>query len=332
MNHTTSSIGKIHGLSATSTPGNVFCILAFDHRQSFVKMMDPTGSHPPAFEQVVQAKSEVVRVLAPHASGVLLDPVYSAAQLIANQALPAGSGLMVALEETGYEGNPNARISSILAGWSVQKAKRMGADAIKLLVYYHPDAGEVSETLEQLTRNVILDCRQADIALFLEPVSYSIDPKMDKDSRGFAEIRPQVIARIAERLGSLGPDVLKLEFPVDAQYNRDQTAWAAACEAISTASSCPWAVLSAGIAFDLFASQVEIACQHGASGYIAGRAVWKDGVPLPTPNRIDWLEKVAAPRMDQLADTATRYARPWTDFYPNLSASASEGWYLTYQG
>jgi tagatose 1,6-diphosphate aldolase len=332
MIHHASSIGKIHGLSATSTPGNVFCILAFDHRQSFVKMMDPTGSHPPAFEEVVQAKSEVVRVLAPHASGVLLDPVYGAAQLIANQTLPSGSGLMVALEETGYEGNPNARISSILAGWSVAKAKRMGADAIKLLVYYHPDAGKVTETLDDLIRLVIQDCRQADIALFLEPVSYSINPKMEKESRGFAEIRPQVIARIAERLGNLGPDVLKLEFPIDTQYEHDETRWAAACEAVSIAAPCPWAVLSAGVAFEIFASQVEVACRNGASGYIAGRAVWKDGIPLPTPNRIDWLEKVAAPRMDQLAETTTRYARPWTDFYPDLTASAPEDWYLTYQG
>jgi tagatose 1,6-diphosphate aldolase len=332
MNHHASSIGKIHGLSATSTPGNVFCILAFDHRQSFIKMMDPTGSHPPTFEEVVQAKSEVVQVLAPHASGVLLDPVYAAAQLIANQTLPTGSGLIVALEETGYEGDPNARLSSILAGWSVAKAKRMGANAIKLLVYYHPDAGEVSETLEALIRKVVQDCRQADITLFLEPVSYSIDPKMEKESRTFAEIRPRLIARIAERLGSLGPDVLKLEFPVDAQYERDEAHWAAACDAVSTASPCPWAVLSAGIAFNLFASQVEIACRHGASGYIAGRAVWKDGIPLPTPNRIDWLEKVAASRMDQLADIATHFARPWTDFYPNLPTSAPQGWYLSYPG
>jgi tagatose-1,6-bisphosphate aldolase len=331
MNHHASYIGKIRGLSATSTPGGVFCILAFDHRQSFVKMMDPTGNQPPVFEEVVKAKSEVVRVLAPHASGVLLDPVYGAAQLIANQVLPTGSGLMVALEESGYEGNPNSRSSSILAGWSVSKAKRMGADAIKLLVYYHPDAGEMSETLEYLIRKVVQECRQADITLFLEPVSYSIDPKMEKDSRGFAEIRPQLIARTAERLGSLGPDVLKLEFPVDAQYERKETHWAAACEAVSTASPCPWTVLSAGIAFDLFAKQVEIACRHGASGYIAGRALWKDGIPLPTPNRLDWLEKVAAPRMDQLANIATRFARPWTDFYPNLPASAPEGWYLTYQ-
>ena len=331
MNHPASSIGKIRGLSATSTPGGVFCILAFDHRQSFVKMMDPTGTHPPTFEEIVQAKSEVVRILAPHASGVLLDPVYGAAQLIANQSLPAGAGLMVALEETGYEGNPNARISSILQGWSVSKAKRMGAEAIKLLVYYHPDAGEVSEILEDLICNVIQDCHVADITLYLEPVSYSIHPKMEKESQGFAEIRPQIIARIAERLGRLGPDVLKLEFPIDAQYERNETQWAAACEAVSTASPCPWAVLSAGIAYELFASQVEIACRYGASGYIAGRAVWKDGIPLPTPNRIDWLEKVAAPRMDQLAEITTHFARPWTDFYPNLSTSTLEGWYLTYQ-
>jgi len=268
--------------------------------------------------------------LAPHASGVLLDPVYSAAQLIANQTLPAASGLMVSLEETGYEGDPHARVSSILDGWSVAQAKRMGADAIKFLVYYHPDAGEVSERLEALVCQVVNECRQMDIALFLEPVSYSNNPQVAKESQAFAEMRPQLIARIAERLGRLGPDVLKLEFPVDAQYERDASKWAAACAAVSQAAPCPWAVLSAGVAYEVFAHQVETACRYGASGYIAGRAVWKDGIPLPTPNRIAWLENVAAPRMEQLADLASRYARPWTDFTPNLPSSAPQDWHLTY--
>jgi len=239
---------------------------------------------------------------------------------------------MISLESSGYVGEPTARLNEIIPNWSPAKIKRMGASAIKFKIDYHPDAGKVTETLDDLIRTVVHDCRQADIALFLEPVSYSIDPKIEKESRGFAESRPQLIARIAERLGNLGPDVLKLEFPVDAQYERDVIKWAAACDVVSEASPCPWAVLSAGVAFDIFASQVEVACQNGASGYIAGRAVWKDGIPLPTPNRIDWLEKVAAPRMDQLAETTTRYARPWTDFYPDLTASAPEGWYLSYQG
>ena len=64
-------------------------------------------------------------------------------------------------------------------------------------------------TLEQLIRQVVQDCRQHDIALFLEPVSYSIDPRMEKESRGFAEIRLELIARIAERLGNLGPRCIK---------------------------------------------------------------------------------------------------------------------------
>jgi tagatose 1,6-diphosphate aldolase len=332
MAHHSLSIGKIHGLSATSTPTGVFSILAFDHRQSFVKLLDPTGNQPPAYSEVVQAKAEVVSVLAPYASGVLLDPVYGAAQLIANQTLPAGAGLMVALEETGYEGNPNARISSILTGWSVAQAKRMGADAVKLLVYYHPQAGAITEKIEDLVRRIIQECRLADLALFLEPVSYSIDAHADRESRAFAESRPEIIAQIARRLGNLGPDILKLEFPVDAQYDRDESRWAAACEAVSTASPCPWAVLSAGVAFELFARQVEVACRYGASGCIAGRAIWKDGIPLPTPNRIDWLEKVALPRMSQLAEITSSYARPWTNFYPELAASAGEGWYLTYRG
>ena len=86
------SIGKVRGLAATSTPEGVFTILAFDHRQSFVKMLNPNAPQAVTYTEVVAAKSDVVRALAPHASAVLLDPVYGAAQVIANGALPGPPG------------------------------------------------------------------------------------------------------------------------------------------------------------------------------------------------------------------------------------------------
>jgi tagatose 1,6-diphosphate aldolase len=325
------TIGKIRGLSATSTPEGVFTILAFDHRQSFVKMLPAEGGETVSYEQVVAAKSAVVRSLAPHASGVLLDPLYSAAQTIANRALPGQVGLLVAVEETGYTGNAAARANTTLAGWSVAKIKRMGADAVKLLLYYHPDAGSLAEQQEALAADVIAACRRADIALFLEAVSYSVDPSVDKSSAAFAAARPALIADIAGRLGRLGPDVLKLEFPVDPAHEGDQAGWARACEAVSAASPCPWALLSAGVGFELFARQVEVACRSGASGYIAGRAVWKEGVALPARERDAWLGEVAARRLDALVEIATKYARPWTDFHPNLETAAGEGWYAAYR-
>ncbi len=44
----------------------------------------------------------------------------------------------------------------------------------------------------------------------------------------------------------------------------------------NAASSAPWILLSAGVDFDEFAIQVRIACTAGASGFLAGRAVWQD--------------------------------------------------------
>lgn len=332
MRESLQSIGKLRGLASTATKEGVFTILAFDHRQSFTKMLTPKQGEAASYADIVAAKSAVVEALSPYASAVLLDPEYSAAQSIANGALPGRTGLLVAVEETGYSGSATARKSRLLPGWSVPKIKRMGADAVKLLIYYHPDAGELTEHQEMLTQEVIQDCRRYDIAFYLEVVSYSIDPKLDKSSTGFAARRPRLICDIASRLGTLGPDVLKLEFPVDVFYDSDEGNWARACEAVSEAAACPWAVLSAGVDFNLFKRQVEIACQSGASGYIAGRAVWKEGIPMPPQQRDDWLRKVAAARLDQLAEIADQHARPWRDFFPGIENTVSSGWLDSYQG
>ena len=324
------SIGKMRGLCATSTSNDVFTILAFDHRQSFANMLPSLDPSKNSYEQIVSAKSEVVRILAPHVSSVLLDPEYSAAQMIYNRALPGKTGMVVALEETGYGGSTRARTSRILPQWSTSKAKRMGADAVKLMIYYHPDAGELTDNLERLTTEVIDGCRQADIALFLEPVTYSIDPEVNKNTAEFAALRPGIIKETAHRLGSLGPDVLKMEFPIDANINPDRTYWESACEALSQAAPCPWTVLSAGVDFDLFAQQVEIACRCGASGFIGGRAVWREGISMPPSERETWLNEVAARRLDTLGDIAAKYSRPWSDFFPGIETNAGQDWYCSY--
>ena len=66
-----------------------------------------------------------------------------------------------------------ARVSRILDGWSVEKAKRMGASAAKLLVHYHPDAANAADQ-EALVARVAAECRDADLALFVEPLSFSL--------------------------------------------------------------------------------------------------------------------------------------------------------------
>jgi tagatose 1,6-diphosphate aldolase len=130
------SIGKLRGLQQISSPRGTFTALALDHRQNLRKAN-------PAFvsdEELSHFKLEVTSVLASKATAVLLDPEVSAAQAIAQYAIPNNVGLVVAVESTGYTGGATARRARIIPGWSVEKAKRMGASAIKLLVYYHPDS------------------------------------------------------------------------------------------------------------------------------------------------------------------------------------------------
>lgn len=98
---------------------------------------------------------------------------------MASGALPGHIGLMVAAEATGYTGDPTARQSQILPGWNVAKAKRIGASAVKLLVYYHPDA-PTARDIEAFVGRVAEDCAASDLPLCVEPLSYSLDPARKK--------------------------------------------------------------------------------------------------------------------------------------------------------
>ncbi len=324
------SIGKIRGLSSTCNHKGVFTILALDHRQSFLKMINPGHVESVDYSTVVDVKSQVVRLLGSHSSAVLLDPIYGAAQAISNGACPGSLGLIVAVEESVYTGSEIARESSLLTGWNVAKAKRMGADAVKLLIYYHPDTGELAESQEGFVREIVEDCRRADIPLFLEAVSYSHLPGLSKTSPEFARSLPDLISEIARRLGALHPEVLKLEFPVNPEVNADVEYWRRACERVTESASCPWAVLSGGVEFEVFTQQVEAACKAGASGYIAGRAVWQEAISLPYDRREAWLADAGARRLELLNDIASLHAAPWQSYYPDLPDSVKEDWYLNY--
>jgi tagatose-1,6-bisphosphate aldolase len=275
-------------------------------------------------ETLVAFKQQVVRTLAPTASSVLLDPQYGAAQCLASGALPGYSGFIVAIEETGYGGDPTARQSKLLPGWGVEKAKRMGAAGVKLLVYYHPEA-PTAAAIEDLVRQVVADCDTHELPVFLEPISYSLDPNRKKLP---STERRAIVIETARRMTALGVDVLKAEFPLDVSEDQDETVWAKACAELSQASAVPWVLLSASVDYPVYLRQVTAACRAGASGVAVGRAVWKEAVGLSGEARADFLTNVAAPRMRRITALCDALARPWTQFY-NVPEHKTD-WYATY--
>jgi tagatose-1,6-bisphosphate aldolase len=311
------SIGKLRGLQQISSNRGTFTALALDHRQNLRKA-NPTFVND---QELSQFKVDVTSMLAKRATAVLLDPEVSAAQAIAQRAIPNNVGLVVAVESTGYTGDAVARHAQVIPGWSVEKAKRMGASAIKLLVYYHPDSSTAKE-IEDFTANIGEDCLKHDLVLMLEPLSYSLDENKKLSS----EERRYVVIETAKRLTPLHVDILKAEFPLD-KDEADEAKWMDACKEISSASIAPWILLSAAVDYETFLRQVAVACNAGASGIAVGRAVWKEAVTMTGDERIKFLSTIGGHRLSRLTSLCHALAKPYTDFY---TAEAPFDWYKTY--
>jgi tagatose-1,6-bisphosphate aldolase len=315
----TISIGKLRGLQQCSSPRGTFTCLALDHRQNLRRALPSSSPAGASDADLTGFKLAVSTALADLSTAVLLDPEYGAAQAVAAGAVPGRTGLVVALEATGYTGDPSARRSRMLPGWSAWKSRRMGASMVKLLVYYHPGAPTAAE-IETFVERVAGQCSEQDLALMLEPLSYPLDP--GRRTLPPAE-RRQVVVETARRLTLPGVDVLKAEFPLDPAADPsaslgagpEEKNWAEACAEISAASRAPWILLSAAVDYEIYRRQVEVACRAGASGIAVGRAVWQEAVTWTGAARTRFLHETARPRLEQLAALCTDLARPWTEFY-----------------
>ncbi|MEI7555919.1 tagatose 1,6-diphosphate aldolase [Candidatus Chlorohelix sp.] len=322
-------IGKIRGMQQMANEKGIITVTAIDHRGSLKKSLQAAMPNiKVGYTEVVTEKLRMTRVFAPHSSAILVDPVYGASQIVASGALPGNTGLLVSLEESGYDGTDEARITPITEGWSIPKIKSMGAAAVKLLLYYHPNSA-VAAQQEELVVRVAEECRQHDIALLLEPMSYPIIKGQKKESAEFAADKPQVVLESARRLSGLGIDLLKAEFPSDPHFEKDENKMRAYCRELTAISPVPWVILSAAENFDTFQGLVEIACEEGASGFLVGRAIWQEGMTLGTAEeRQNFLETTAISRLGILSSIANYRATPWNARYTNLSIE--EGWHKTY--
>ena len=278
------SIGKLLWIATNYHPaGDVHLSGARPSPESADASLNPDTPASVSDADLSNFKLAVTATLAPESTAVLLDPEYSAAQAVAGGIIPNHVGLVVALEATGYTGDPNARQSRILPGWSAEKAKRMGANAVKLLVYYHPNAVNASET-EDFVGQVAEDCQALDLLIMLEPLTYPLDDQWRLTSD---EKRAAVIGT-ARKLSPLGIDILKVEFPLD-NKEADQKLWFDACQELSAASTVPWILLSAAVDFDTYLPAgygcLPGGCQRMCSrqGGLAGSSLdgcgWPENIP-----------------------------------------------------
>jgi tagatose 1,6-diphosphate aldolase len=75
-------------------------------------------------------------------------------------------------------------------------------------------------------------------------------------------------------------------------------------------------ILSAGVGYADFRTQVEIACRAGASGYLAGRSIWRDAVSTHDPAAREYAVEEARARLEELNAVTREYGRPYTPARP----------------
>jgi tagatose 1,6-diphosphate aldolase len=327
------TVGKLRGLQQIASPDGVLTICAMDHRGSFRNMINPANPQSVSYDEMVKRKLELCSTFAPIATAVLIDPLFGAAQCISQGTLPGSTGLLVSIEATGYSGSKEHRVTELLEGWGVEKIKRMGASAVKMLVYYRPDLKELAAKQLQIVRSVAEDCIEYDIPFLVEPVSYPVGSEVDHPEE-FAGHKPEIVIETAREMTALPIDVLKAEFPADLRYNSDRTELLELCRQLDSASRVPWVILSAGVDFNAFYQQVEIACQAGASGFLGGRALWQEAIDITdAQKRVEFLSTTGVDRIKRLSEVTHKYATPWYRKYgasPAELTTISEGWFQRY--
>jgi tagatose 1,6-diphosphate aldolase len=334
------SLGKCWGLRRLADARGHFLMLATDQRTPLVQMLARLrGCEPEAvsFADIIAVKRLLVEVLSPHASATLTDPNYSYPATI--DVLRPNTGLLIALEEHRFGETSQGRCSSSIPGWSVDRIKRVGADGVKLLVWYRPDAGpEVQAHQQAYVRQVGRDCAANDIPFILELLSYPLasgnrqETARAEDPAHYASLVIDSVREFARP--EYGVDLLKLESPVPAAAlpAEDDAAGSARVQALfdelgRATSGLPWVMLSAGAAKAQFRRVMGFAYSAGANGFLAGRAIWADAIaafPDLDSCRAE-LHASGVPYMRDLAALTADGAATWHCNYADLRRIEREG-------
>ena len=275
-NYAPLSPGKFRAMGRLADPDGRFEMLAIDQRGAMRALLSATLGRAPQFADFCAVKRSIVEHLSAQATAVLIDPDYGLPAALA--VLPAKTGLIVTIDASDYETAAGGRRNRMVANWSIEKVKRLGADAVKLLVFYSPRADKaVLDHQHALIRSVGDDCKRYDIAFMLEPLIYPVGEDQAAFVRDRASLVVDSMAALADTAFQV--DIYKLESPLPAAgLSEDpalQAKLAGLFEDMTATLRAPWVILSAAAAPKDFAAVLTAACAAGASGYLAGRSIWK---------------------------------------------------------
>lgn len=265
-----------------------FSMLAVDQREAMRLMFAAAGMETPITDKTLtDFKVSATKILSPYASAVLVDNQFCYKQVVTQKAISPNSSMVVAIDKfIPGNGIPVDRV--ILDDEiNVQEVKESGGKALKLLVLWRQD--EDPEQRLDMVKRFITICRSAGLVSIIEPVVRPprVGNKFDRE---------KALIKAAKELGDCGADLYKGEMPL---FGKGEfSTLLDATKVLNDQINMPWVILSSGIDPNLFCRAVRIAMAAGASGFLAGRAVWSSVIGLPDTELM--LKDISVPRLQHL--------------------------------
>ena len=275
------NIGKLIHIKKLCNDQGHLQMLAIDQRPPIFNLIREKKKAY-TYKDVVDFKKQISLNLSQHSTAILMDPVYSVPNLIPSSK---SKGLIVTLEDHNFIEKGKGRYSKNIKNWTVEKIKRIGGDAVKVLAWYRPDADQKSiKHQKKYIETIGKQCEKYDIPFLLEllvypfknEIGYSKDYKEQLDKN-----QNHVIDSVKEfSKTKYKVDIFKLESPVDSDKLQNgkftKTTEDAFKQLSKVTRNIPWVMLSSGMSKGSFLNCLKLAYKNGASGYLAGRTIWLD--------------------------------------------------------
>lgn len=293
------------GLDAIATEAGTFAVLAMDQRGTLKRMLAAVDLPDTTDEEIVAMKRDMIASLAGSASAFLVDPTYGLPASHQVSGVPH-YGLLLAAEPASrgtHLGEPTVSLDPAQgAAW----VRDSGADGMKFLAQVRADrpvgddGRDITAEAVEAMKALVADCSEQNVPSIIENLIYPLRDEAPLSP----EARADAIIEAAVLIDDLKPSLLKLEYPGSPE----------ACKRLASRLTVPWAVLSAGVSSDEFAKVLRVSCDEGgASGFIAGRAIWKETVAMGHDERVKFLSETGRRRMDEYVSIIEGRARPYQE-------------------
>lgn len=256
-------------------------MLAIDQRPPIFNIIKKKKKNY-GFDDVVDFKKQISETLSKCTSAILMDPVYSIPNLLYTSQ---SNGLIITLEDHLFTEKGKGRYSKNIKNWTVEKIKKMGGDAVKVLAWYRPDSDKKSiQHQKKYIESVGNQCEKYNIPFLLELLVYPFKNEIGY-SKDYKEQQGKDHNHVIDSVREFSKtkykvDIFKLESPVDSsklEKSKFSKETENAFKQLSRATrNIPWVMLSSGMSKKSFYNCLKLAYKNGACGYLAGRTIWLD--------------------------------------------------------